>query len=242
MSGIDDPKSPMYQADASTVLPPVPKDVRKALFTIGGPNPMGQPNLRLVSGLEVRAFCNGNPQAIKYANPNDVEVGWACLILERWASREFFNPTVWAEQRYGPDPNSTGKQIDFLGPFPRKGDYVFCAPMVDSLGVRLELTAPWDKILSEIADRVSFGPAPDALGRMEVARRRKTAQNKTRLKTALDEWQEWTNANAEKFKAAASRKIRGRRQGPALEYLQQEARAKVAELLLKSKGATANVS
>ena len=49
----------------------------------GGYNAYAQPNYRFQWGMDARGFLNGDPFAMKYGNPNDTTLGYACWMLER---------------------------------------------------------------------------------------------------------------------------------------------------------------
>lgn len=207
-------------------LPPVPKWFRKELVHIGKMNALGEPNLRVVNGMTQRAFVNGNPTALKYMSVNNPEVGWACFVLERWASPEFFDESTWAENRTGSDSAGTGKFIDYLGPFPRRGDYITICPLVDSQGKMLPLSS---MLLDEIRQRVVHGSANVVLGAREVQRRRKAAENAATVTSLLDELQEYYNSKGDKINRLASRVS----VGPSLNYFNRQALEKAAADLLK---------
>ena len=82
--------------------PKIPAWWKRDLDRIGGYNQFARPNLKLVWAMDEHTFENDNPNAMKYANPNDTDLGWACFILERYAEPgTFFNETLWNQLRYG---------------------------------------------------------------------------------------------------------------------------------------------
>ena len=98
------------------------------LRNIGGINPYGEPNLKVTWGWDLRAFRNGDPQALKYPGPFLNR-----FILEKWLPVSFFDtPESWEVSRYV--ATADGKKIDLLGEFPARGQYGMVMPLTTSDG------------------------------------------------------------------------------------------------------------
>lgn len=187
--------------------PPQPRWFRKALINIEGRNPADdtQGIWRVVWGMDEREFMNGNPQAIKYVNPNEATLGWACWILERWVKPQFFKPQEWEDLRYGEDSAGTGKRIDYLGPYRSKGQYITVYPLFSENGEPLELSS---KLLEElILPRVKIlqeSQPGDALALAEAHRRRKMAAAQATVAEQLEEQREYFRMNKERLNNLAT--------------------------------------
>src|SRR5690242_720910 len=134
--------------------PKLPTWAAREMEIFGGYNAYAQPNYRFQWGMDARGFLNGDPFAMKYGNPNDTTLGYACWMLERWATPEFFNLKNWTDLRYGEDTAGTGKQIDYLGPFPSRGEYILVAPLIDDDGAMLPIT---EALMIELKERLTGG-------------------------------------------------------------------------------------
>jgi hypothetical protein len=190
--------------------PPIPAWWKRDLDRIGGYNSRAQPNLRLVWGMDEHMFENDNPRAMKYANPNDTDLGWACFILERYAEPgTFFNETLWNQLRYGVDDE--GKQIDYMGPFPRGGSYIKVLEMMDDdLAPFPVETIFSQQMLDEISMRVMKGAQKNAsLGVMESQRRRRMAEKKAKLEARQEEAKDYYRTNKEKINTLHTREYVG---------------------------------
>lgn len=94
----------------------------KALTNIGGLNVFGEPNLRVVWGMDERTFRGGNPDAIKYLGTTGRELGMPAWILEEWWSPDRLGtPEDWERERYF--VNEAGKRTDAIGEYPSRGKY-----------------------------------------------------------------------------------------------------------------------
>ncbi len=153
--------------------------------------------MRVAWGMDLHTYMNGDPQAMKYPNPNDNYLGWACFMFERWAAPEFFHENNWNAQRFGDG-------VDLLGPFPRRGDYILVAPLMTDDYEPLDLSSA---LLAELNQRVQGGSqTKDVLGLLEISRRVKVAKNAALVNKLLDERFEYYKQNAEKINAVHSRK------------------------------------
>lgn len=189
--------------------PVIPVWFSRGLELMGGINPFGNPNYRVVWGMDERGFMNDNPRAIKYANPNDPELGWACFLLERYATPAFFNKPAWKEQRYGLDGAGSGKMIDFLGPFPSRGDYIMCAQLMTDDFAPLDLSM---QLLEELQNRSDVTPGSQnlsGLGAHEIKRRLRAAKNTAIVDAQLEERFEYYRVRADEINAKHSRKFVG---------------------------------
>lgn len=161
--------------------------------------------------MDEHTFENDNPRAMKYANPNDTELGWACFILERYAEPgTFFNETLWNQLRYGVD-EVTGATVDYMGPFPREGSYIKVLEMIDDdLAPFPVETIFSQQMLDEIGVRVMKGAQKNAnLGVMEAQRRRRQAVKKAKLDARQEEAKDYYRKNKEKINALHSREYVG---------------------------------
>lgn len=117
--------------------PPKPEGFDRAVIDLCGYAHSHVPRCRVVWGQDVTTFRNGNPKAVKYPRP--FPVGPDRWIIEAWRPPEFFgterdwNAVRYADTDYG--------RIDRIGPFPRKGMYVFVLPVCKPDGTYL----PCDK-------------------------------------------------------------------------------------------------
>lgn len=169
--------------------PHKPKWVDKDLRRIGGINAFGENNYRLEWGMDLRTFQAGNPSAIKYLNPNNSDIGWACWMLERYAAPAFFNRTVWNASRFAKDVTGTDRNIDYLGPFPDRGDYILIMPMTTDNYEFIELSS---QLIVEIGIRVAEGSQKDdVIGLLEIKRRKKAAKDAQEVRKQLDAQREY---------------------------------------------------
>lgn len=197
---------PIYYVPA----PPIPGWWKRDLDRIGGYNQFARPNLRIVWGMDEHTFENGNPRAMKYANPNDTDLGWACFILERYAAPgTFFNETLWNQLRYGVDDE--GKTVDYMGPYPREGSYIKVMEMIDDdLAPFPSDTVFSQQMLDEISMRVAKGAQKNSsLGVQEAQRRRRAAAKKANLDKAQGERREYFQTNQGKIDALHTREYVG---------------------------------
>lgn len=190
--------------------PSIPAWWKRELDRIGGYNFLAQPNLRLVWGMDEHTFENDNPRAMKYANPNDTELGWACFILERYAEPgTFFNETLWNQLRFGVDDE--GKTVDYMGPFPRQGSYIKVMEMMDdNLAPFPVETVFSQRMLDIISESVMRGAQKDAvLGIRKTQRMRRMAEKKAKLDARQAEAKEYYRTNKEKINALHTREYVG---------------------------------
>jgi hypothetical protein len=213
-----------FQVRSGADVPPVPKFFKKGLANMGGMNPMGEPNLRVVHGTQRRGWRNGEANAILYMNLRNAHYGWNCWILEAWAAPEFFNEREWALRRYGPDVNGTGKMVDYLGPFPRRGDYIFIQHLINAEGEALPLTEP---VLAEIASHITRDGMA-VIAAMETRRRREQCEKREALAKQLDDLQEYYNQSGERINQMASRRYNQ----PPLAYTNTDAVKRAANILI----------
>ncbi len=191
--------------------PKIPAWWKRDLDRIGGYNFLAQPNLKLVWGMDEHTFENDNPNAMKYANPNDTELGWACFILERYAEPgTFFNETLWNQLRHGVD-ETTGKTVDYMGPYPRQGSYIKVLEMMDDDLAPFPLETVFSqRILDEIALRVAKGVQKDSsLGVLHAQRRRRAAEKKAKLDVRQAEAKDYYRTNQDKINALHTRRYVG---------------------------------
>lgn len=180
--------------------PELPQWFVEGLNNLGGGE---QPDYRIVWGMDATTFRNDNPNAKKYPNPRDPDLGWACWMLERWATPEFFgNETTWEINRWG-SAADFGKRIDVLGPFPRRGSYILVAPMMDDDYNPLPLT---EGLLNEIRRRVEIGSQRNAaLGILEIERRLKQSKSKEKVDNELEERREYYRVNGDRINRERAR-------------------------------------
>lgn len=108
--------------------PAKPTFFDSSLLLIGGKNPLGEPNLKVSWGWDLRMFRNGDDRALKYPGP--FLDRW---ILEKWLPPDFFGSEKhWEQFRY--NKSGDGKNIDLLGPFPRQGQYGMVMPLITKDG------------------------------------------------------------------------------------------------------------
>jgi hypothetical protein len=111
-----------------TEAPHKPDYFDTSLLLIGGKNPLGEPNLKVSWGWDLRMFRGGNPEALKYPGP--FLDRW---ILEKWLPPEFFgSERHWEECRYQKRLGQQGR--DLLGEYPRKGAYGMVMPLTTQTG------------------------------------------------------------------------------------------------------------
>lgn len=195
--------------------PRVPKWFSKDLWKFGGSNSFGGPIYRVVWAMDARTFRNGNPNAMKYPNPNDVNLGYACFWLERYAQPEFFNEVHWRALRYGACEQGTGKIIDYMGPFPQRGDYIGVAPLVkdsDEDDMPYEMLPLSRDLLDELMHRLSPNSLTDKMsaeGIVAAQERLKKAKSAAIVEKKLEETYAYYRTNAEKINAEHSRTYTG---------------------------------
>lgn len=186
--------------------PRIPEWFAEGLARLGH-NTYGQPNYRVVWGMDARGFRNGNPRAMKFANFNDPELGWACFLLERWATPEFFNRSQWIDHRYAKAED--GKTIDVLGPFPKRGDYI----VVGQLMTHAEPLTPLElsqQLLDELLERLSPGKMKSpTLGMLEIEERIRKSENEAKVRRLLDEQFEYYRMNKDRKNREAGRSYVG---------------------------------
>lgn len=98
-----------------------------AVTRLGGLNPLGEPQWRVVWGMDQYMPRDGEAKAVKYpdmAGP----FGPGCWLLEGWRAPEFFGtPEDWEDARWGWED---GKKVDFLRDYPSRGEYWMIRPIV----------------------------------------------------------------------------------------------------------------
>lgn len=157
--------------------------------------------------MDVRGFLNGDPNAIAYPNPNDPELGWACWMFQRWAEPAFFDQQQWELHRYGVNVTGEAGFIDYLGPFPNRGDYIMLAPLITEDYGFIPLSR---QLLDELVSRVSYGSqANSVLGQLEINRRLKAIKNTELVEKLLEEQKDYYRTNAERIDAGHTRKYVG---------------------------------
>ena len=125
----------LEQVHGYNPAPARPDFFDQSLLLIGGRNPLGQPNLKVVWGWDARTFRNGNPEALKYPGPFLNR-----FILEKWLPPEFFgSQKQWELHRY--HKSGDGKKIDLLGDYPRQGSYGMVMPLTTSTGEYIPLSS-----------------------------------------------------------------------------------------------------
>ena len=114
-----------YQAQYQPA-PYKPEWFDKELAKIGGLNPYGEPNFRVVWGMDEKTFRDGDPNAIKYLAADSDHLGRPSWILEEWWSAFRVGTFAdWERNRYF--FNEEGKKIDLIGEYPSRGMYwLFC--------------------------------------------------------------------------------------------------------------------
>jgi hypothetical protein len=186
--------------------PDQPRWFRKALINAEGRNPADEEQgiWRVVWGMDEREFMNGDPRAIKYPNPNEATLGWACWMLERWVKPSFFNRQEWESLRYGEDTAGTGKTIDYLGPYREQGQYVLVYPLISPGNEPLMLTsALLEQIILPRIKALQENTGP-SLAAVEANRRRKAAENKEIVAYQVEEQKEYFRRNKERLNNLAT--------------------------------------
>lgn len=134
---------------------------------------------------------------MKYMNPRDSSLGWACFILERFSDVGFYDKAEWERERFGPDEAGTMQRIDYLGPYPSRGEYMMIAPLIDDTdgtgdAGTMEMIPLSNGLLEEIKARVSYGAQKDALlgvrALHQAKKRAKDAAQVEKLSVDLKEW------------------------------------------------------
>jgi len=172
-----------------------------------GRNRFNQPNYRVEWGMDARGFLNGDPNAILYQNPNDPDLGWACWMFQRWAEPSFFDKPEWEQHRYGVNVTGEAGFIDYLGPFPSRGDYIMIAPLITEDYGFIPLS---QQLLDELVSRVEYGSQSNTvLGQLEISRRLKAIKNAEIVEQQLEERKQYYRTNAERIDAEHSRKYVG---------------------------------
>jgi hypothetical protein len=187
--------------------PELPRWFRKALVNVEGRNPADETQgiWRVVWGMDAREFMNGDPNAIKYPNPNEATLGWACWILERWVKPQFFKRQEWEDLRYGADSAGTGKLIDYLGPYRTQGQYITVYPLISEAGEPLELSSQLLETIILPRIKVLQDSKPgDALALAEANRRRKAAASKEMVDYQIEEEKEYFRKNRERLNNLAT--------------------------------------
>lgn len=193
--------------------PPIPRWFARRLMHIGGKNPFGEPNYRVIWAMDATMFRNGNPDARAYPNPNDTNLGYACFWLQRWAAPEFFNKIQWEALRYGKD--GSGKTVDHLGPFPARGDYIGVLPLMKDDGdMPYEMIPLTQALLDEIEPMLAPGSQKTVnMGVLEAQDRLKRAKSAAKTNEILEERRAHYRTNAAKINTRASRRFVGLLEG-----------------------------
>lgn len=115
--------------------PAKPDFFDQSLLLIGGRNPLGQPNLKVGWGWDLRVYRNGQADSLKYPGP--FLNRW---ILEKWLPPDFFGSRKhWELNRYSKSVDGT--KMDLLGPYPRQGQYGMVMPLTTALGDFIPLSS-----------------------------------------------------------------------------------------------------
>lgn len=186
--------------------PAIPKFFSSGLFHKFGQNPHGEANYIVTWGMDARQFSNGDPNAIKYPNPNDPELGWACFMLERWAPPTFFNEDEWNRLRFG--ELTTSGYVDHLGPFRSRGSYILVAPLAtDKDGQPYDMLPLTEKVLQELYQRLGTGylKPDERLAQLELQRRIRKSNAQKSLRAALDKNFEHYRQKADMINTLATR-------------------------------------
>lgn len=188
--------------------PAIPKRARRRLVEFGGRNLYGDPNYQIVWAMDAEIFENGNPHARKYPNPRDVNLGYACFWVERYTTAEFWDEKIWNELRYGDCELGTGKKIDLLGSFPRRGRYVGVGPLIKDN----EYGEPWEalplttKVLDELIRNLDPGASTSkVLGRLAIGNAVRKANSAALCQKELGKVRDYFRTNAEKINAQHTR-------------------------------------
>jgi hypothetical protein len=194
--------------------PPIPAFFSRGLTHKGGLNEHGQPNLIVEWGMDAR----DERGRVKFMNPNDWELGWACFILQRWASPDFYDYNQWQQMRY--DTELVDSQYaDLLGEFPRQGRYLFLAPLATMAedGLPDEPLPLSSRVLDDIRKQVGYGALKhdQALQSMAIHRERKRLKSQQALRKALDDYKE---NEAERRKSAIVRTLTSATVGPSINF------------------------
>lgn len=115
-------------SDVYVPAPLKPDGFDAAVTRLRGYNPLGEPQWRVVWGMDQFIPMEGNPRAPKYGDMTDTEFGPACWLLEGWRAPEFFGtPEDWEDARYGWED---GKRVEYLRDYPNRGEYWLIKPIV----------------------------------------------------------------------------------------------------------------
>lgn len=208
--------------------PTIPKRFRSGLSELGGINLYGEPNYRVVWAMDAEFFENDNPHARKYPQPYNLDLGHACFWVERWATPEFFDKTVWDQLRYGQSEAGTGKRVDILGPFPNRGAYIGVGPLAkdDANGDIYEMLPLTTGLLDTLKGVLDPGANAEVVnGRLETGRRLRRAKSAELCQKQLDAERARIRAHEGQINAEHSRSYVG-----LLSNLPQSVRAAAASL------------
>jgi len=164
--------------------PPIPRWFKRTLLLKGGRNEHGEANFRVVWGMDAR----DERGRIKYMNPHDWALGWACFVLERWATPTFFDENLWNELRYGNEYLGTDG-YDLLGEFPRHGRYICVGPLAtEKNGKPYEALPLSSQVLDSICAQIGRGEltTPEAIAMLHTKKERERKASQHRLREAQE--------------------------------------------------------
>lgn len=153
-----------------------------AVTRLRGLNPLGEPQWRVVWGMDQFISYGDEGEGIKYpemAGP----LGPGCWLLEGWRAPEFFGtPEDWAEVQYGWED---GKRVTYLRDYPSRGEYWLIRPFVALKGGQLcyvplgEEAYQFLEIIKKNQDEYRQTPSNEALyGKQFVERARMKQEQK----------------------------------------------------------------
>lgn len=163
------------------------------LKNIGGSNPFGEPNYRVVWGMDERCFRGGNPQAIKYIGLSESDLGMPAWILEEWWSPERLGSKEdWEAYRYAWDDDEG--TVDVLGEYPSRGLYFMFGgrPLINPDLSPMELN---ENLLSSIAalikGKIDGTPQSQAKAWREINQKAARAQAERRERAQAQAAESW---------------------------------------------------
>lgn len=175
------------------IQPPYkPSWFEERLSNIGGRNLYGEPNFRVVWGMDERCYRGGRPDAIKYIGMSENDLGMPCWILEEWWSPNRLGSVEdWEAARYSWDGMN---RVDMLGEFPQRGIYYMFGgrPLMDNEFKPVLLN---ENVLTEIArmikDRIEATPQSQAEGWRKIQERAEMVSRARKEKSRKEAAEAW---------------------------------------------------
>ncbi|MBX3288369.1 MAG: hypothetical protein KF855_03395 [Acidobacteria bacterium] len=95
----------------------------------------GKPFFRCVNGQTETHWCNGNPHSIKHWEIDEVNggrIGRGCWVIEVFQRPSELDRAEWESTRHHYlERNGIERLVDWRGPFPRNGRYIWFQDLVD---------------------------------------------------------------------------------------------------------------